>query len=515
MIAKVIVGNIVDWLVLQVVKNSVSGFAESDQFWSMLRDETECCAARYELWCIARTVATRYCLLNCDVPAERARAWNDARREASAPCYSAAVFEDLVRRFEAPSTRNRWDMPLFTARPGAEPTPRLRGATCEGSNAESSACATRANGAKPGAQATAWRRNTTGAAALHDSRSTVCSTRAESREPGARTTAWLRAVSGDGSGGGSRPTNTVGSIRAAGGIEEPGRAADAAQGPARSSQWAPGPDECCGGPCKAGIASPGAGSSGEGLPRIPACDAGTGGVCPAGARSTGRALEGQTSHDGGCGELWAESGNAKKVTDDGERTTLGSDACEADATRVCSAEQRSCTGVGEFQSGPSGGAGAKGLGCVAAVAGTSSFRAAKERSYEDALEGPSRSAGAEGLGLGASVEAGICSVCVTEERSSGGVHEGQSGLGGGGEGNGCVAARVAQGQDLPSSGSVDDDRGLHAVLEVRRAPQRFHSPARLAQGQDLPSSGSVDDDRGLHAVLEVRRAPQRFHSPAK
>lgn len=444
----------------------------------MLRDDTQCCAARYELWCIARTVATRYCLLNCNVPAERARAWNDARRVASAPCYSAAVFEDLVRRFEAPSTRNRWDMPLFTARPGAEPTICLRDAICEGSIAVSSACATRASGAKPGALATAWRRNTTGAAALDDSRSTVCNTRAESREPGARTTAWLRAVSGDGSGGGSRPTNTVGSTRAAEGVEEPGRAVDAAQGPARSSQWAPGPDKCCGGPCKAGIASPGAGASGEGLPRMPACDAGTGGVCPAVARSTGRALQGQTSHDGGCGELRAESFDAKKVTNDGERTTLGSDACEADATRVCAAEQRSCRGVREFQSDPGGGAGAKGLGCVAAVAGTSSFRAAKERSYEDALEGLSGSAGAESLGLGASVEASICNVCLTEERSFGRVHEGQSGLGGGVDGNGCVAARVAQGHDLPSSGSVDDDRGLHAVLEVRRAPQHSHSPAK-------------------------------------
>ena len=438
----------------------------------MLRDDTQCCAARYELWCIARTVATRYCLLNCNVPAERARAWNDARREASVPCYSAAVFEDLVRRFEAPSTRNRWDMPLFTARPGAEPRRCLRDATCEGSNAVSSACATRASGAKPGAQATAWRRNAKCAAALDDSRSIVCNTRSESREPGARTTAWLRAVSGDGSGGGSRPMNTVGSTRAAKGEEEPSRAADAAQGPARSSQWAPGPDECYGGPCKAGIASPGAGASGEGLPRSPA---GTGGVCSAVERSTGRAWEGQTSRNGGCGELWAESGDAKKVTNDGERTTLGSGACEADATKVRAAEQRSCRGVRESQSGPGGGAGAKGLGCVAAVADTSSFRAAKERSYEDALEGLSGKAGAESLGLGASVEAGICSVCVTEERSSGGVQEGQNG---GAEGNGCVAARIAQGHDLPSSGSVDDDRGLHAVLEVRRAPERSHSSAK-------------------------------------
>ncbi|KAK9822874.1 hypothetical protein WJX81_008058 [Elliptochloris bilobata] len=67
---------------------------------------------RYELWCIARTVATRYCLLHCDVLEATARAWNDARRAAGAPCYSAAVFEDLARRFETPSTRNRWDMPL-------------------------------------------------------------------------------------------------------------------------------------------------------------------------------------------------------------------------------------------------------------------------------------------------------------------------------------------------------------------------------------------------------------------
>ncbi len=87
------------------------------------RKTAGCCFARYELWCVARTAATRYCMLHCDAPVERARAWNDARRAARAPCYSPAVFEDLARRFETPSERNRWDTPLFRVQPGAAVPP--------------------------------------------------------------------------------------------------------------------------------------------------------------------------------------------------------------------------------------------------------------------------------------------------------------------------------------------------------------------------------------------------------
>lgn len=73
---------------------------------------------RYELWCIARAAAARYCVLQCSVPEEAARAWNAARPAQQA--YSEAVFRDLWSRYEEPDSRNRWDKPLFRVN-GLEP----------------------------------------------------------------------------------------------------------------------------------------------------------------------------------------------------------------------------------------------------------------------------------------------------------------------------------------------------------------------------------------------------------
>ena len=73
---------------------------------------------RYELWCVARAVGAKYCVVYCATTAETARTWNAARNEADA--YTHAVFEDLARRFEAPDSRNRWDKPLYEVLPGQE-----------------------------------------------------------------------------------------------------------------------------------------------------------------------------------------------------------------------------------------------------------------------------------------------------------------------------------------------------------------------------------------------------------
>ncbi|EFN54627.1 hypothetical protein CHLNCDRAFT_11683, partial [Chlorella variabilis] len=67
---------------------------------------------RYQLWCIARQAATRYCLVHVDTPPDTCRQWNQQRDAAGA--YSEAIFEDLACRFERPDSRNRWDSPLFT-----------------------------------------------------------------------------------------------------------------------------------------------------------------------------------------------------------------------------------------------------------------------------------------------------------------------------------------------------------------------------------------------------------------
>ncbi|XP_073279241.1 protein KTI12 homolog [Primulina huaijiensis] len=75
---------------------------------------------RYELWCLARAAGTRYCVLHCDVEESTCRKWNQERSEKSDSSYNDKIFEDLVRRFERPDSRNRWDSPLFELWPSRD-----------------------------------------------------------------------------------------------------------------------------------------------------------------------------------------------------------------------------------------------------------------------------------------------------------------------------------------------------------------------------------------------------------
>ncbi|GAA0152226.1 hypothetical protein LIER_10758 [Lithospermum erythrorhizon] len=76
---------------------------------------------RYELWCLARAAGIRYCVLFCDIEDDQCRQWNLSRRENDeAAAYNDKIFEDLVRRFEKPDRRNRWDSPLFELWPSRE-----------------------------------------------------------------------------------------------------------------------------------------------------------------------------------------------------------------------------------------------------------------------------------------------------------------------------------------------------------------------------------------------------------
>lgn len=68
---------------------------------------------RYELWCLARAAGIRYCVLYCDLEEDHCRKWNKERHEKGEAAYDDKIFEDLVRRFEKPDRRNRWDSPLF------------------------------------------------------------------------------------------------------------------------------------------------------------------------------------------------------------------------------------------------------------------------------------------------------------------------------------------------------------------------------------------------------------------
>lgn len=75
---------------------------------------------RYELWCLARAAGIRYCVLYCNVEEVHCREWNEMRRKKEEPSYDDKIFEDLVRRFEQPDRRNRWDSPLFELCPSRD-----------------------------------------------------------------------------------------------------------------------------------------------------------------------------------------------------------------------------------------------------------------------------------------------------------------------------------------------------------------------------------------------------------
>ncbi|KAK9167744.1 hypothetical protein Scep_002935 [Stephania cephalantha] len=75
---------------------------------------------RYELWCLARAAGIRYCVLYCDVEDNQCRDWNRERGEKGDATYDDKIFEDLVRRFERPDRRNRWDSPLFELWPSRD-----------------------------------------------------------------------------------------------------------------------------------------------------------------------------------------------------------------------------------------------------------------------------------------------------------------------------------------------------------------------------------------------------------
>ncbi|KAL2335973.1 hypothetical protein Fmac_010419 [Flemingia macrophylla] len=75
---------------------------------------------RYELWCLARAAGIRYCVVYSDVEETICRKWNEDRREKGETNYDDTIFEDLVRRFEKPDRRNRWDSPLFELWPHRE-----------------------------------------------------------------------------------------------------------------------------------------------------------------------------------------------------------------------------------------------------------------------------------------------------------------------------------------------------------------------------------------------------------
>lgn len=67
---------------------------------------------RYEMYCVAKTTSTTYCVVFCEQSAETCAKRDAERGEKGDDTYGAELCEGLIRRFETPSERNRWDSPL-------------------------------------------------------------------------------------------------------------------------------------------------------------------------------------------------------------------------------------------------------------------------------------------------------------------------------------------------------------------------------------------------------------------
>ncbi|KAJ2234569.1 kti12, chromatin associated [Coemansia sp. RSA 485] len=66
---------------------------------------------RYQLYCIAREVATTHCVVYCAISVDEARKINQTR---GTEAYSEQLFDELVMRYEEPNAMAKWDSPLFT-----------------------------------------------------------------------------------------------------------------------------------------------------------------------------------------------------------------------------------------------------------------------------------------------------------------------------------------------------------------------------------------------------------------
>lgn len=69
---------------------------------------------RYELYCVAKTCNASYAVVWANASEHDCVGRDQNRAEHGADSYGAELVSALVRRFESPEGRNRWDSPLFT-----------------------------------------------------------------------------------------------------------------------------------------------------------------------------------------------------------------------------------------------------------------------------------------------------------------------------------------------------------------------------------------------------------------
>ncbi|KIM31273.1 hypothetical protein M408DRAFT_327533 [Serendipita vermifera MAFF 305830] len=67
---------------------------------------------RYQMYCVAREANVRVATVFVAAPSEMCKEWHQTRPESAR--YTEATFDNLIQRYEEPSSMVRWDAPLFT-----------------------------------------------------------------------------------------------------------------------------------------------------------------------------------------------------------------------------------------------------------------------------------------------------------------------------------------------------------------------------------------------------------------
>ncbi|KZT55936.1 chromatin associated protein KTI12 [Calocera cornea HHB12733] len=76
---------------------------------------------RYQIYCAAREAGVRVCTVFVACTPEQSKAWHDTRPAEEQ--YDPATLDNLILRYEEPSSMVRWDSPLFTVAPEDEDVP--------------------------------------------------------------------------------------------------------------------------------------------------------------------------------------------------------------------------------------------------------------------------------------------------------------------------------------------------------------------------------------------------------
>ncbi|KDQ55858.1 hypothetical protein JAAARDRAFT_79772 [Jaapia argillacea MUCL 33604] len=67
---------------------------------------------RYQMYCAGRELRLRMCTVYVVTPPDICKKWNAEREDGKS--YAPETFDNLIMRFEEPSSMVRWDSPLFT-----------------------------------------------------------------------------------------------------------------------------------------------------------------------------------------------------------------------------------------------------------------------------------------------------------------------------------------------------------------------------------------------------------------